>query len=53
MKKLNGKQKATVGFVGTIVAAALYFFGGIMGWWNNPLAEEPVKEEVKAEQPAK
>lgn len=52
MKKLTGKQKTTVGFVGAVVAAAMYLFGGIMGWWNNPLAEEPVKEQPKAEAPA-
>ena len=53
MKKLNGKQKASIGFVGTILAAAFYILGGIFGWWSAPLTEEPAKEEVKAEQPAK
>lgn len=44
MKKLTGKQKFTLGFVGTIVAAALYLLSMIFGITPNWLADEPAEK---------
>lgn len=46
MKKLTGKQKFAVGFVGTILAAALYVLSMMFGITPNWLADEPEQKPV-------
>lgn len=53
MKKLSVKQKCTLGFVGTIVAAALYLLSMIFGITPNWLADEPETETPPTEEVSK